>query len=194
MFRTFFALGLVGLLGACGTVEPLRPEAVRPAMATSQHEGFALSARFVLKVEAGKQAGSYAGRLDWQYKAQAHELLLSGPLGQGMAAIQLGPQGITVQQGNGQIRHATEPGSLIQETLGYPLPLGDVALWLRGRTGPHGQLSRDEFGRPTQLLENGWRISYDYDQSNDDVPARITLLREQEIELRLRIEDWQNTP
>ena len=47
----------------------------------------------------------------------------------------------------------------------------------------------------TQLREAGWQIDYAYD---DDaaaaLPARLTLSRDQEIELRLRIEEWKESP
>ena len=43
--------------------------------------------------------------------------------------------------------------------------------------------------------EAGWQIDYAYD---DDaaaaLPARLTLSRDQEIELRLRIEEWKENP
>lgn len=194
MSRLLFILGLTGALTACSTPGPRTSPLAPPLAESKAQHGFVLSARFALKIESGKQAGSYAGRLDWQHSGLSHELLLSGPLGQGMAAIHLSPQGITVRQGKGPARHATDPGSLIQEALGYPLPLGDIAHWLQGQPGPDGRLTRDDTGRPKQLLENGWRISYDYDEPSSTVPTRVTVLREQEIELRLRIEDWQNTP
>ena len=63
--------------------------------------------------------------------------------------------------------------------------------WLLGR-GTSAQVENDTDGRPLRLLESGWQVDYAYaDSTPDALPERVTLSRGNEIELRLRIEEWK---
>jgi outer membrane lipoprotein LolB len=83
----------------------------------------------------------------------------------------------------------------MEEVTGQRLPISRLPAWLLGRASTAAQIDKDEQQRPTQLREAGWQIDYAYD---DDaaaaLPARLTLSRDQEIELRLRIEEWKENP
>ena len=44
-------------------------------------------------------------------------------------------------------------------------------------------------------VEAGWQVDYAYaDDTPDALPERVTLRRADEIELRLRIEEWKTAP
>ncbi|MBW8307077.1 MAG: outer membrane lipoprotein LolB, partial [Thiobacillus sp.] len=71
------AVLLLALVAGCATMPPPRPaEAVPP-----------LSANWTLQGRIGVQAGeeSLSGQIHWQHSVETDEVLLTSPLGQGVA-------------------------------------------------------------------------------------------------------------
>lgn len=190
-FRRFAVIWLlVGIFASCAYAELAMPEIA-----------FDLSARFALRVDSGAQAGSYAGRLHWEHRQDSEHLLFSSPLGQGLAEIYSTPQGASLHLSNGETRFADDPATLIKESLGYALPVHKLVTWLSltPASATHvvddSYVRQDQWGRPSVVLSEGWRIEYSYPDSELNSQAnKISILREQEMELRLRIEDWQILP
>lgn len=186
-------LALAGalLLAGCASVPPAASVPTR-----SQLRGFALEARFALKSERPNEAPqSASGRLTWQHTAGQDHILVANPLGQGIAEVDITPAGAELRTGDGQVRRAADAASLLYGVTGYTLPLGELPAWLLGRPAAAGRLETDATGRPRRLWDGGWRIDYDYDNDAADAPpARLTLHRESELELRLRIEEWRLLP
>lgn len=170
------------------TPQPVGAASVRAQAAPAQ---FQAAGRFTLKLEAGPRAGQYAGRFEWGHRPGLDDLFLATPLGQGILAVQVSPEETRVQNAKGETRTAPSPEALIQAELGYPLPLGDLARWLLGDAGAQGRVARDAAGRPVSLVDQGWRMSYGYDGPDRTLPDRVDFLREGEMELRLRIETWE---
>ncbi len=166
-------------------------DAPRPAV-----RDFAIDGRFSLRIESPDQRGqSVSGRLTWQHRSSGDRLLLSDPLGQGVAELESDSGGARLRLASGQQRQAPDAESLLRDTLGYSLPVRRLPAWLLGRAGRDGDLQLDAAGRPLRLLEDGWRIDYAYDDARADaLPARLTVQRQGELELRLRIEEWRFTP
>lgn len=166
-------------------------DAPRPAV-----RDFTIEARFSLRLESPDQRGqSVSGRLTWQHLPSGDRLLLSDPLGQGVAELERDAGGARLRLASGQQRQAPDAESLLRDALGYSLPVKRLPAWLLGRAGTGGELRRDEAGRPQWLLEDGWRIDYAYDDARADaLPARLTVQRQGELELRLRIEEWRFAP
>jgi outer membrane lipoprotein LolB len=157
---------------------------------------FMLEGRFSLQHESQ----SYSGRLHWRHAVDTDEVLLASPLGQGMAEIFSDTHGARLSTGDGKSYSAGSAEALTQQVLGYPLPLTRLADWLRGRTSgdslvdaPVDSLTEfDPLGRPLRLRQEGWEVSYQYD--NDDaqaLPGRLFITREGGFDLRLRIDEWQ---
>lgn len=190
-WRSTLAAGVLVLAG-CATVAP--PPSGLPGRA--ELRDFALEARFALRLERPYQAPeSASGRLSWEHSGGTDHILVSNPLGQGVAEIDQGPQGARLRTGDGQVREAADAGALLQEATGYPLPLGELPAWLLGRPTASGQLVADGRGRPKTLADAGWRIEYDYDdEAAGALPARLTLRRDSSLEVRLRIEEWRSLP
>ena len=56
---------------------------------------------------------------------------------------------------------------------------------------PPGLLPLDGHGRPLRLLDEAWRIDYEYDSDDPQaLPGRLFVEREGGFELRLRIDEW----
>lgn len=184
--RTLVVLLAATLLAACSTVRPL-PE-------REQIANFAVDARFALKTTTpdGKQE-SLGGRLNWQHRDTQDHLLLSTPLGTGIAALSMTPGRATLTAGE-RTYESTDGEQLLADITGQRLPVARLADWLLGRPGPQGTLARDAWQRPLRLEEAGWRVDYAYaDETPGAPPIRLTAVGEGS-ELRLRIEHWEQLP
>lgn len=173
-------------LAACAGVPLKAPGASGPAR-------FDLQARFSVRIENGGAPRSASGQLVWQRAAGEDRLLLQGPFGAGMAEIRAHAGGAVLRQASGESRRAASADALLAEVTGYALPVDRLAGWLFGQPGPGGRLLRDPLGRPLRLLEEGWRVDYRYaEEAPDTPPTMLELVRETELELRLRVESWGN--
>ena len=178
------------LLAACTTTPS------RPLPARHQVGNFALEARFALRVYMpGETVQSSGGRLSWQQKEGSSRLLLSNPLGFGIAEIDSTPGHAQLRTANGETRESDNPDQLLEEVTGQRLPVSRLPDWLLGRSSEPSQIQRDFLGRPQQLLDAGWQVDYSYDnEAADALPSVLKLNRNGEIELRLRIEEWKEAP
>ena len=178
------ALGLVvSLVSGCAST------AFAPSSAVPSREAldrFSLEGRFSLS----QDSKNYSGRLRWTYRGVSSELLLSSPFGQGIAEIVTDARGAQLKTGDGKIFKAPDAGGLTQEVLGYSLPLGLLADWVRGRAEA-GEKHLDALGRLAHLRHDGWRVEYSYGDSDPaSPPVRIVAQRNGDFELRLLIEEW----
>lgn len=150
---------------------------------------FSLSARIAIRY--GDEAAS--GNLAWRHGVRSDELLLTSPLGQGMARItRLGDE-ITLVAQDGRESRATNAESLTEQVLGFRLPLLGLADWVRGRaasqpTPAPTRERRDAVGRLAELEQSGWKIRYlEYAGA---LPSRL-MLSYPGVELSLAIAQWQ---
>lgn len=191
MKRLFAALLACGVLAGCAST----PSGGMPAP-RDQVRDFALDARFALRVSLPERpAESSGGRLAWEHRNGNDRILVSNPLGVGLAEIETTPTLSRLHTADGQTRESTDADALMEEITGQRLPIRQLPDWLLGRASQPHSLRRDGNGRPASLAEAGWQIDYAYaDEAPDALPAAVTLRRASEIELRLRIEEWKTTP
>jgi outer membrane lipoprotein LolB len=176
------------ILSACASLPP--PVAAPPLTVREVLQDFSLEARFSLRHEEK----NYNGRLSWRHAGSRDNLLLASPFGQGMAEITSDASGVRLLTSDGKSYEAADAERLTQQVLGFPLPLGKLADWVRGRN-TDGVLDKsaafDAFGRPLRLRQEAWRIDYEYD--TDDplaLPGRLFIERDGVLELKLRIDEW----
>jgi len=189
-------LGLASLLLASSLLAACA--GVPPAALPGREEigNFALEARFALRVTPPEQAAqSSGGRLSWEHRQSGDRVLISSPLGYGLAESETTPTLSRLHTADGKTLESTDPDALMEEATGQRLPVRQLPAWLLGRSGGSAQLTHDALRRPSTLSEAGWRIDYAYDDDAPGaLPSRLTLIRPGEIELRLRIEEWKETP
>lgn len=179
----------VFLMSACA-IAPPSPVGGTPARATL--DAFSLEGRFSLRNEDK----NYAGRLSWKHQGESDEVLLSSPLGQGLAEIVSNPQGARLTASDGKVYTAVDAETLTRDVLGYPLPLAQLSDWVRGQARGAEDSSIDEQGRPLSLRVATWRIEYGYENEDPAAPPN-RLFAERlggGLELRLRIDEWNRLP
>ena len=151
-------------------------------------DDFSLEARFSLRHEDQ----NYSGRLSWRHVGGDDELLLASPFGQGLAQLTSNRRGAQLTMSDGQVYTAEDGTALTRQVLGYPLPVAQLADWVRGRGAA---IEADARGRPLRLRHDGWNIADEY--ASDDAqapPSRIVAQRDDGAELRLRIDEWTALP
>ncbi len=174
------------LLAGCASLPPTGGDRERVS-------DFALEARFSLKTERpGEAVQQASGRLSWSHAQDGDRILLASPFGQGLAEITLDAAGARLLTGDGKLHRAADAATLLRDTTGFDLPLGELPAWLLGRAARGGHIERDALGRPAQLRDGGWSIRYDYDDTRPQaLPSRLLISRDSELDLRLRIEEWR---
>ena len=178
--RSLCAAAALLLLAACATPEFLFPAA---------DAEFELAGRIAVRYR--DDAGS--GNLSWRHGARADEMLLTSPLGQGIARIVRSGDEVVLTTRDGREFKAADAESLTEQVLGFRVPLLGLADWVRGRPAsapapaPTKQRN-DAAGRLVELEQAGWRIEYVEYQGK--LPARLNLTFPG-VELRLAISEWK---
>jgi outer membrane lipoprotein LolB len=112
-----------------------------------------------------------------------------------LAEIETTPELSRLRTAEGKQRESTDPDALIEEVTGQRLPVTRLPAWLLGRSGGSARIAPDPFGRPGKLQEDGWQVDYLYDDETPAaLPSRLNISRDGEIELKLRIEAWKESP
>lgn len=180
--RRFFPL-LVILLAGCAAA----PVAVlRPAQ---QDAPFAFNGRVAVKQgDAHDSAG-----MRWVHSAAEDEILLLAPLGQTVARIHRDLNGVTLDT-SGKHYTAQDMETLMQQALGWQLPLSGLRYWVTALPAPNieSSLERDANGHVETLRQQGWEISYSRYAAlaSDALPLRLKLHRDG-TEVLLLIDEWE---
>ena len=176
------AVALAALSAACAQLQTAVPEKVV----------FELSARLAARYGAE----SFSGNLAWRHAERNDEMLITTPLGQGVARIVREGDTVILTTAEPKEYRASDAESLTEQVLGFRLPLAGLADWVRARpsanASPSGDASfkadRSPDGRLQKLEQSGWTIEYQaYDGER---PTRLRLLYPG-IELRLAISAWK---
>lgn len=178
--RSLCAVAALLLLAACAT----------PGFLLSATDAeFDLSGRIAVRYR--DDAGS--GNIAWRHAARADELLLTSPLGQGIARIVRTGDEVSLTTQDGREFRAADAESLTEQVLGFRLPLLGLADWVRGRAASKPapeptRERRDAAGRLAELEQSGWKVQYlEYAGA---LPSRLTLTYPG-LELRLAISEWK---
>ncbi|MEW5248133.1 lipoprotein insertase outer membrane protein LolB [Microbulbifer discodermiae] len=149
-----------------------------------------------LGVRSPRDNGS--ANLTWkQQSAPNYHIHLSGPLGAGATVISGSPAGVSLQRGNEPAMHARDPAQLTLQTLGWPLPVGEMFYWVRGLAAPGSKADeqRNSQGQLLSLHQAGWRLIFSGYQAIGaySLPTRIKAETNQAagpVSVTLVIKEW----
>lgn len=184
-------VGLLGaLLGGCAAAPPV-PEQIEPSLPSQVQihpEDFQITGRVAVHYDGH----AFSGGLRWQHTAGADEMLLSSPLGQGVAQIARDESGVTlINASDQQTYHAQDVETLTESVLGWRLPLAGMVYWVRGRPAPGTHQDRSEAGHLVRLEQDGWQIDYaGHSQANGDSLPRKIFMQRGDLEIRVVIDEW----
>lgn len=196
--RTLFTLLLLALLAGCASTS--RQEAVEGQGNAAQWQahkkriaaldGWQIDGK--VGIRAPRDSGS--GTLFWLQRQDYYDIRLAGPLGRGAARLTGRPGGVVLEVANQGRYEAANPEALLEEQLGWRLPVSHLIWWVRGLPAPDSksQLTLDGDSRLASLHQDGWQVEYlSYVEQNGYwLPERLKLHGEN-IDVTLVVKDWQ---
>lgn len=184
MLRALLAASFFALAAGCATLGPL-PAPARPAREAI--DAFRMEGRIAVR----RAEERFSAAIDWRHEVQSDEIVVSGPLGQGLARLTAGGGTALLETADGKRYVAADLDGLSEQVFGVRLPVSGLGRWVLGRTAEGGAAGVDAAGRLAALSEQGWTI--EYLRYEDDAPQALpALLRAQrgEVEVRLVIDRW----
>ena len=145
-----------------------------------------------ISLDDGDEGGS--GRLQWDVTPGFSELDFHGALGRGAWRLQVGEEGALLQLADGTEQTAPRVGQLIQDHIGWSIPLEALQWWVRGLAAP-GVIENQALGPEGLLLslrQFGWNVRFNRYDSFDGVamPVRLDANREN-YRVKLAISHWR---
>lgn len=198
LMRNLLLPALVLLLAGCaglGPQESIEGPGNKEDWAThkarlSEIDGWQISGK--IGIRAPQDSGS--GTLFWLQRQDYFDIRLSGPLGRGATRLTGRPDAVALEvAGQGRFE-AESPEALVENQLGWQLPVSNLLWWVRGLPAPdsRSRIALDANGRLANLQQDGWDIQY-LGYSEEDgyaLPSRIKLAG-RDLQITLVVKDWQ---
>jgi len=149
-----------------------------------------------LGIRTTEDSGSAS--VKWAQQIATYQINLSGPLGQKSMIITGTPDKVRLEQTGEPAQEAKTAEALIKKSLGWRLPVAQLAYWVRGVPAPKLRITRlqqNDSGLIAQLIQGGWNISYSnyrdqtFNGVNLPLPGKITA-EYKDVRLILVIRDW----
>jgi outer membrane lipoprotein LolB len=163
------ALGLaaaaVVALAGCASVKPQGPSTSNAATAVTAQTARAYHGRFAVQYvdQNGQQRNAY-GNFDWQEHGDTVTVQLRNPLGQTMAIVTSSPATATLELPNRQPMTADNVSTLMQNALGFTLPVEGLRYWLQPSVAPTSKAKTEsdpqQQSHLKQIQQDGWTIDY----------------------------------
>jgi outer membrane lipoprotein LolB len=141
---------------------------------------------------------SVSARVLWQQDADQLNLTLTGPLGMGTLELVSTAAGASITRGDTLLATGRSPDDTLRRVLALaaPVPVGELAFWIRGLPGNANSVARDTQGRLLSLRYvddegTSWHARFRRYSSWDgvQVPALITASGG-DYSVRLVLKDW----
>jgi len=196
--RHLIVIGLLAALSGCagltshesldGQGDPAKWQAHKTR--TVALNGWQISGK--VGIRAPKDSGS--GTLFWLQRQDYFDIRLSGPLGRGAARLTGHAGDVTLEVANQGRYQAETPEALLEEQLGWKLPISHLTWWVRGLPAPDSKssLTLDSESHLQRLSQDGWQVEYlSYAEQNGYwLPERMKL-HGRDLDVTLVIKDWQ---
>lgn len=194
------ALLAAALLGGCVTLrtgtDGLNLEQRRERLQSVE----AWEMRGRLTVDTGER--SFQGSFNWLQNGDALDLVVRGPLRNGVLQVEGRPDALTVRA-RGETRTLTDPETELSELIGWWLPVASLPDWLLGFPDEkfRAMTTPGADGTLASLEQRLWRVDYPAyglaptsgeSGSQVLVPRRIDMTYGA-LTLKLTIDDWQRT-
>jgi outer membrane lipoprotein LolB len=195
--RLFACLLLAALIGACATRPPLSgvqrdAEWRRHRDQVAGLEQWGLKGRIAIRL----QQEGWSASLHWRQRRADYAIRLIGPLGNGMYELRGSDGMVQLQTPDDRLLQAPDAAALLQETLGWQVPVDGLRYWVRGLPAPGSEpqsMALDERGRLQSLEQDGWQVHYSrygLFRGGLVLPEKLTLER-RDLRLRLSIHAWE---
>ena len=160
----------------------------------SEISNWNLSGRIAIQ----KQKESGSASLKWRQQNEKFEIDIIGPFGKGTVELRGNDSGVSMQDADGNTLRAVNAETLLQNYLGWQVPVSGLHYWIRGLPSPQAIVETmllDEQNRLTELTQYGWKVSYGRYQTHSDLqlPAKMELLNAS-LKVKLIVRQWELLP
>ncbi|MCC4291138.1 lipoprotein insertase outer membrane protein LolB [Vreelandella aquamarina] len=193
--RLWVAALAVATLAGCASQAPMDEGGRQAGQWERQQADVEAFESWILVGKAGLRTPEEdtSANLDWNQTPYYFRMLISGPFGGGRSVLE-GREGrfsLTTSEGRFE---AETPEALMEEQLGWSLPVRAMPDWVRGLPGDHAsyQLETDELGFPSHLQQDGWEIDYrDWEQAEGMWLPRRLVMNYGDVRITLVVNQWQ---
>jgi outer membrane lipoprotein LolB len=174
-------LYLCGWLSACTTLQP----APSPSVMRLTH--FTIRGRAAINTPTQHESVSFF----WQQRGANYQLRLFGPLGIGAVQLVGNARQVVLSNYQGKQITAISAEDLLQQNLGWSIPVRDLRYWLWAMPTPHlAAQTLPNPPAPLQVLRQaGWQITYANYQGSPSLP-HLLICQRPNLEIRLVIDQW----
>ncbi|MCG6656517.1 lipoprotein localization protein LolB [Halomonas campisalis] len=193
--RLLLACLVLTLLAGCAPRLPAPDRERQAGQWEAQQDRLVEMQTWMLAGKAGLRTPqeSTSANLDWSQHPHYYRLLISGPFGSGRSTLE-GREGrfsLTTSEGRFE---AETPEALMQQQLGWSLPVSALSDWIRGlpaESSDH-RLESDELGFPQRLAQDGWEIDYrDWSLVESLWLPRRLIMTYDDLRVTLVVTDWR---
>jgi outer membrane lipoprotein LolB len=162
--KALVAAGLVVLSGCA--VTPRVPSTSNAATEVTAQTSRAYHGRFSVQYDdQNGQPRSAYGNFDWKETGDTVTLQLRNPLGQTLAIVTSSPSSAMLELPNRAPQTADNVSQLMQNTMGFALPVEGLRYWLQPSPAPTSRArttmdSSSGSGRLKEIKQDGWTIDY----------------------------------
>ena len=157
-------------------------------------DSWQLSGKLGVKAQTAQKTESGSATLFWLQRPGYYDIRLSGPLGRGATRLIGNSDGVELSVAGQGVFQAQSAEALLEEQLGWRLPVDHLLWWARGLAAPDSPstLEIDDQGRLKKLTQAQWHIDYlSYSQQgNLWLPERLKV-NGPNLNLTLVIKEWQ---
>ncbi len=184
-------------LGACATAPSPAPAGAPLGRWLDRQQRLAALVQWNLQGRVGIETGKDSGNatMSWEQNGEEYAIRISAPLSQGTFELKGGMQGVTLRGPDNRVLSAADPQALMQDQLGWSLPVAGLKYWIRGIPMPNRPVAAvhfDDAGRLSDLEQDGWRVSVQrYKKVGDEeLPDKI-FMENAPLKMRVVIGEWQ---
>lgn len=116
--------------------------------------------------------------LRWRQTGASYHLHVAALLGAGLLELEGSDAGVEARFADGRRVRAESPEALLEEEVGWSVPLSGLRYWMIGAPSPggaEGTMEIDPEGRLARLEQSGWTVVYEKYRNLDGLalPARV---------------------
>lgn len=183
------------LLAGCASQSPVDESGRQAGQWERQYAEVEAFDTWILVGKAGLRTPqeNVSANLDWNQTPYYFRMLISGPFGGGRNVLEGREGRFSLSNSDGRFEAET-PEALMEEQLGWSLPVSAMPDWVRGLPGEHDsyQLETDELGFPSHLAQNGWEIDYrDWEKFEGMWLPRRLIMNYDDVRITLVVNQWQ---
>ncbi|MCK2042015.1 lipoprotein insertase outer membrane protein LolB [Chromohalobacter sp. TMW 2.2308] len=193
--RAWLSLLLIVMLAGCASQTPGPDQARERGDWDAQAERLQALDAWSLAGKVGLRTdeGSESANIDWQQRPDTYRILISGPFGAGRTLLKGAPGKVTLANGEGRF-NAETPEALMEQQLGWSLPISALDYWIRGLPTPNAseRTEYDDLNFPQRLWQFGWTIEYrDWTHADELWLPRRLVMTYGELRATLVVTQWE---